>query len=378
LPAAILLLLGVFAGLALWLLVKEEQTLAERAALVPTVTVPVTVAPGATSAPPAATVGGETEPKPAPTPAPAPIPAPVPAVEAPAKPAEPPPPPVPEGPITLAPAPAAGLTQDSRNGPLPIVGDDGRQPWQVYARPFRPKEKQGRIAIVITRLGLSGGVTSLALQRLPAEVTLAFSPLSERIETWLETARKQGHEVILNIGMEPLNYPHDDPGPNTLFTFLDAAHNTDRLEWALGRATGYVGITSTSGSRFTAEAHAIRPVLEALKKRGLLFLDARAAPSSVAPALGGEIGLARVTVDRVLDLDPARTAIDEKLSQLEELASKNGQSVGIAEPYLTTLERIARWAPLLADKNLVLAPLSALVTTEKTPPAKPVEAKHSP
>ncbi|CAK0758235.1 conserved hypothetical protein [Azospirillaceae bacterium] len=142
--------------------------------------------------------------------------------------------------------------------------------------------------------------------------------------------------------------------------------------------TGYVGVTSTSGSRFTTEPASLRPVLEALKKRGLLILDSRAAPGSLVIPLATELDLPRIAIDRVIDTDPSRAAIDDQLTQLEALAAKNGSAIGLGEPFPTTLERVAQWAPLLSDKKLILAPVSALVSTQKAAPAKPGEGPSPP
>ena len=41
----------------------------------------------------------------------------------------------------LAPAPIAGLFQPGPGGPLPVIGKDGRTPFQAYARPFTSNGK---------------------------------------------------------------------------------------------------------------------------------------------------------------------------------------------------------------------------------------------
>lgn len=289
--------------------------------------------------------------------------------------------PIPEGEITLVPAPAPGLAEETRNGMLPIVAADGRKPWQVYARPFRATEKRARIAVLVTRLGLSGAVTSLALQQLPPEVTLGFVPFGDRVESWMAAARGQGHEVLLSVPMEPINYPHDDTGPNTLLVMFEAARNLDRLEWALGRGSGYVGIVSGGGSRFTAEAGSIRPVLEVLKKRGLLYLDPRTTLHSVAFTAAKEVDVPRAWVNLPLDVDLSRGGIDAQLKALEAIALRDGVAVGITEPYPTVIERIAQWVPLLSDRKISIAPVSAVVNVQQSPPPPPAPptgppAKH--
>ncbi|MFP5515340.1 MAG: divergent polysaccharide deacetylase family protein [Alphaproteobacteria bacterium] len=267
--------------------------------------------------------------------------------------------------VTLVPAPVPGLVEDSRNGPLPRIAQDGRKPWQVYARPFPATDKRPRVAIVMSDLGLSGVTTGNALAKLPPGITLAFLPYAERLDDWVERARTKGHEVMLSVPMEPLNYPRDDPGPNALLTMLGPDRNVERLEWSLGKAVGYVGITSTTGSKFTANPAAMQPVVDALKARGLLLVDARANPKSVAGPLANLAGVPRALGDRIIDRDLSRGAIDDQLRELEELAKTNGAAVGFASPYPTTIERLNLWLTALADRGIALAPVSAVVNIQK-------------
>lgn len=265
----------------------------------------------------------------------------------------------------LVAAPVPGLVEDSRNGPLPKIAEDGRKPWQVYARPFPATDKRPRIAIVMADMGISGVTTGNALAKLPVGVTLAFVPYAERLDNWVERARTKGHEVMLAVPMEPLNYPRDDPGPNALLTMLAPDRNIERLEWSLGKAVGYVGITSTTGSKFTGNQAAVQPMIDALKARGLLFVDARANPKSIAGPLATLAGVPRALADRTIDRDLSRGAIDDQLRELEGLAKANGAAVGMASPYPTTIERINLWMTALADRGFVLAPVSAVVNIQK-------------
>ena len=360
-------LLGAYAVLALglgglggWLAMNAEHTTKAWQAAIPSVDVPVKGAVQAPAAAPAtAAVPLQQAPPPAATvPPPA---APPPAAKAPA----PIPPVNASGPVTQTPAPVPGLVEDSRNGPLPRIAEDGRKPWQVYARPFPAADRRPRIAIVLAEMGISGVTTGNALQKLPPTVTLAFVPYAERLDNWVERARSKGHEVMLSVPMEPQDYPRNDPGPNALLTMLPPERNMERLEWSLGKAVGYVGITSTTGSKFTASADAVAPVVEAMKARGLMVLDARANPRSVAGTLAGQAGVPRAFADRVIDRDLSRGAIDDQLRELEAIAKANGAAVGIGAPYPSTIERINLWLTGLADRGIAIVPVSAVANMQK-------------
>jgi polysaccharide deacetylase 2 family uncharacterized protein YibQ len=266
------------------------------------------------------------------------------------------------GPLTPAPDPA--LVQNGPHGPLPIIAPDGRRPWQVYGRPFDDSDKRPRIAVMVADMGLSQAATQSAITRLPSAVTLAFAPYASDLQVWIAQCRASGHEALLQLPMEPLDYPHNDPGPRALLTSLKPADNLDRLSWLLGRFTGYAGVTNYMGSKFTASAGDVRPVLDVLAKRGLLFVDSRSSARSVATKVAAELDMPRAYNDRFLDNEASRTAIDARLEELERIALKNGVALGIGYPYPVTIDRIAHWAPSLAAKGIALAPVSAVVNKQ--------------
>jgi polysaccharide deacetylase 2 family uncharacterized protein YibQ len=272
--------------------------------------------------------------------------------------------PPPVSPPVARPTPPIGdpaLIEESDTGPLPIIAPDGRKSWQVYARPFEAPDDLPRIALVISALGMSQAATRAAIQQLPGGVTLAFAPYAERLDEWIRLARAGGHEILLNLPMEPTTFPASDPGPKALLTSLGPKENQSRLNWVLSRFSGYVGVVNLMGSRFTISDEHLRPVLISLRDRGLLFLDSRSAARSRATRLATEVGLPRVINDRFVDSVASRDAIDRRLHQVERIAKRKGAAVAIGFPYPVTIERVARWLPTLSEKGLVLAPVSALV-----------------
>ena len=266
----------------------------------------------------------------------------------------------------LTPAPDPTLVRTSAVGMLPIIGSDGRAPWKVYARPFDRADSRPRIAIVVTGLGLSSAATEAAIQGLPGAVTLAFAPYADDLPSWISAARAAGHEVLLNVPMEPIDYPRNDPGPLTLLTSLDGKANVERLEWMLGRAAGYVGIADLMGSRFTASRRNLRPVLQALAERGLMYVDSRSATDSAVPDVAREVGVPWAQSTQSIDDVVARAAIDARLADLERRAREQGRAIGVGGPYPATLERIAQWAVEVDKKGFVLAPVSAFAVERKS------------
>lgn len=263
--------------------------------------------------------------------------------------------------LVLAPAPEPAVQVEGRFGPLPRIAEDGREPWKVYARPFPAERDRPRIAILLQDLGLSQEQTNAAIQQLPGSVTLGFTPYARRLEQWIGLSRAAGHEVLLQVPMEPFDFPTSDPGPHTLLTSAGPDENLERLEFLLSRFTGYVGVYNRMGDRFTSSLESLQPVLQSIHERGLLFVDARTSGTSVAGRLANDLGLPHALNNREIDQVASRVEIDAKLIDLENIARQQGQALGIARPYPVTIERLAQWAASLDEKGIDLAPVSALI-----------------
>ncbi|HEY9536208.1 MAG TPA: divergent polysaccharide deacetylase family protein, partial [Kiloniellaceae bacterium] len=240
--------------------------------------------------------------------------------------------------------------------------------WERYRQPFNMEDRRPRIAVVLTGLGLSDSATQAAIEQLPAAVTLSFSPYARGLERWIALARSRGHEVLIDLPMEPTTFPNEDPGPQALLTGLTPQENLDRLDWVLGRGSAYVGVAGSMGSRFTASRAAIEPILQEMKQRGLLFVDRRSTEESLVAALAAEIGVPHAVNDRSIDERQAsRVAIDARLAQIERIALTSGVAVAMGQPYPVTLERLAEWTGELTARGFAVAPVSAVVDLQKAP-----------
>src|SRR5262249_37652362 len=151
--------------------------------------------------------------------------------------------------------------------------------------------------------------------KLPGAVTLAFAPYGADLERWVSRARGEGHEILLQVPMEPFDYPDNDPGPQTLLTSLATDQNIDRLQWLMSRFQGYVGITNYMGARFTASDAALTPVVREAGKRGLIYMDDGSSARSLAAQLAGSNNVPFAKTDVVLDAVPTPVEIDRALAR---------------------------------------------------------------
>ena len=179
--------------------------------------------------------------------------------------------------------------------------------------------------------------------------------------------RRFGHEVLLSLPLESADFPFEDPGPYALLTSLSPKENLDRLEFLLSRFASYVGVIGVMGSKFNINDGSVRPVLLALRDRGLMYVEGTESAKSVAPLVATEIGLPRALADLSLDDVPSKAAIDGQLARLEDIARERAVAVAIARPYPVTLERLKAWAATLGERGLVLAPVTAVADAQFLP-----------
>ncbi len=259
----------------------------------------------------------------------------------------------------VAAQPNEALLEDSPHGRLPIIGPDGLRPMDQYARPWSGA-RGTRIAIVVSGLGLSQTGTQHAIKDLPAGVTLAFAASGNSLQRWMQEARRSGHEILVQLPLEPFDYPADDPGSNTLLVKNSSKENLNRLHDAMGKITNYTGIMNYQGARFLSDPNALEPVLRDVAKRGLLFLDDGTSAQSRTEVISKAIQLPHVFADLTLDSQLQTDAILKKLDELERIAGRQGSAIGVASAFNESVAAIKKWSDEASQRGIEVVGISAL------------------
>jgi uncharacterized protein len=261
------------------------------------------------------------------------------------------------------------LLESSRHGQIPRVAIDGIKAMSVYARAASvdpATANRPRIALVVGGMGISAATTGEAMAKLPGPVTFAFAPYGTDVARLAGRARAEGHELLLQLPMEPFDYPDNDPGPQTLLTGLSPDQNVDRMHWLMSRLQGYVGVANYMGARFTATESSLAPVLRETSKRGLMYVDDGSSPRSLAGQIAGANNLPFAKVDIVLDAVPTPAEIDRALVRLEATARENGAAVGMASALPVSVDRLAQWVKTIEQRGLLLVSITAIVAKPKS------------
>ncbi len=235
--------------------------------------------------------------------------------------------------------------------------------WKENATPFKASPGKGKIVIIIDDMGMDRKRTKEALA-LPAPVTFAWLPYAANIQPLVDESKVTGHEAIVHVPMEP-ERASIDPGPTVLKTSMSTDELKAMLDKNLSAFTGYVGFNNHMGSKMTQDAQAMQVVMAEAARRGVLFVDSRTAPDSVADQTAAAMGVAHaardVFLDHFEDIDSVRAA----LQKMEVVANKQGYAIGIGHPKDNTLAALREWIPTLAARGFEMVPVSAIVRTSE-------------
>jgi polysaccharide deacetylase 2 family uncharacterized protein YibQ len=212
------------------------------------------------------------------------------------------------------------------------------------------------IAICIDDLGEDLAGTDKAMM-LPRDVALSFLPYADDTPFLARSAARRGHLVLAHVPMQALS--DVNPGPETLSKGMGALEIARRLGWNLSRVPGLVGINNHEGSRFTADAAALAPVMATLKARHLFFFDSRTGPVSGVSQAAARAGVMSAGRDVFLDDDRSPAAVAAQLDRLVQEAKRNGVAIAIGHPHDTTLRLLSDW--LKKDHGVTLVPLDEAI-----------------
>jgi hypothetical protein len=247
--------------------------------------------------------------------------------------------------------------------PLPL-----RRPDNIPA-PVRTASLDGggntptRIAILLRGVGRNEKNSDFAVNSLPSAITLAFAPYVGRAQQWALQARELGHEIIIQIPLEPADYPNTNPGPETLLTSSGASENVSKMRTVLGRFNGYSGITNYFGGKLLKSQEAVRPMLEDIKSRGLMYISEPDENQALVKKLAAEIGVIYGGADIVIDTYQTPDSIQKGLDELVALARKQGSAIGMAYASRTSIEQIRIWSEAVSSKGITLVPVGVLAQT---------------
>jgi len=260
------------------------------------------------------------------------------------------------------PEPAPGATEEAVAKPAPeqepAADTDVIPAWMLAAVPVPVPQDRPMVAIIFDDLAVDQARSRQAID-LPGPLTMSFLPYGDNLDELSAAARDRGHEIMVHLPMEPKD-PETDPGPHALMSALDADEISARLALNLMAIDGYIGVNNHMGSKFSSWEQGMRPVMEEIQRRGLIYVDSLTTPDTAAAALAVSLNVPYLARDIFLDYDRQPQTVEQQLLRLEKIANARGYAIGIGHPYDATIDVVRRWLETAEDRGFAVVPVSVI------------------
>ncbi len=214
------------------------------------------------------------------------------------------------------------------------------------------------VVLIIDDLGnqLRNG---MAMVHLPGKVNLAILPHTPHAKRLATAGQAAGKEIMLHAPMSNLqNMPL---GSGALTPSLSREEFDLRLEQDLASIPHVRGVNNHMGSELTQRPLQMGWLMQALRRRGLYFVDSRTSAETVAASTASAYGVPNLSRTVFLDNQRTRDAIDERFKHLLARAQESGLAVGIGHPYPVTSAYLREVLPALKCRGIELALVSEIV-----------------
>ena len=242
---------------------------------------------------------------------------------------------------------------------LALAGIAGGFPFRhALAMGRRPLE--ARLAIIIDDIGYNPRRAASFLS-IPTDLTFAVLPHLPYSVELAQAIHDKGHEILLHQPMEPFDRQLD-PGPGALFVGDAASHIQSVVAENIQAVPFASGVNNHMGSRFTSNGEEIRYALEAIKYRGLFFVDSLTSSRSKAYHTACGLHMTSGRRDAFLDNQRHPRDIVNRLYDVMNLAFTHGQAIAIGHPYPETANALQVFISEIEGAPIRVVPVSHLLT----------------
>lgn len=232
---------------------------------------------------------------------------------------------------------------------------------QPEQAPETPKEEgKIKVALIIDDFGANGGGLLQSFCKLDSNVSFAIMPDLEYSKLSMKKAVAAGHETIIHIPMQPLDYPKNDPGKNAILLSLSASEIANRVEGYIKELPYCIGANNHMGSAVTENLEDMKAVLQVLKKHNMFFIDSATTPNSIVTQAAKEVGIPDAKRKIFLDVpDSSPENTKAKIKDVEKIGRSLGTVIVIGHCHNEKkLEQVQSFIKQCKDLGYEFIPIS--------------------
>ncbi|GEM_PF-751005 len=236
--------------------------------------------------------------------------------------------------------------------PTPVPSPPVKSPAPVKRQASAPavQHHSGEIVLILDDVGFDHQPIDLAM-KIDPNVNFSILPNGAEAQSFAEKLHENGFELLCHLPMEPLDYPHQQPGRNAILTSMSDEEIAAKTRLNVESVPHARGVNNHMGSRATLDSRVMRDVLTALPK-DLYFIDSKTSEHSIAGRMAREMNIPTASRNVFLDDIQTESAVKKQVILLSAIAQQRGLAIGIGHPHPVTIRVLNAMAPELRAKGL--------------------------
>ncbi len=227
-------------------------------------------------------------------------------------------------------------------------GDEPQEQLLHTQREIKKTGAKPKLAIIIDDVSTQAHVSAINSVGLP--LTKSFLPPSDGRPNSARLAAKES-QYMVHLPMEAQKFSAEEP-----FTLRinDSQQNiSSRIKELKSLFPKVRYVNNHTGSKFTADATAMKKLVTALNEQKIAFVDSRTTGKSEAPRVVKAFGLPYQARDVFLDHEMDKPYIVSQIKKAVAIAKKYGTAIAIGHPHANTIEALSTSKNLFSDVELV-------------------------
>lgn len=190
---------------------------------------------------------------------------------------------------------------------------------------YYPNKKKA--ALVIEDAGDDENIDPFLELGIP--ITFGVLPKQQYSKSISGKLLQKGVPFLVDIPMEPTNYPDIDPGKNPLLLKMSSDQIKQNFAANLEGMAGAIGVTNHMGSSFTENQDKMKLVMKLVGDRKLMYFDSMSTLDSKAGKMAKEMKVPFIENELHLDLNDDPVFIRAQFDIFLKSASENKESVAV-------------------------------------------------
>jgi hypothetical protein len=239
-----------------------------------------------------------------------------------------------------------------------------QKPEGIVEQQQKTEEKRSeikKVAIIIDDIGYDLAPLRELIQ-IDAPMTFAIFPYGPHSVEAAKTLHRNGRQILLHLPMEPRQYPRIKTDKGALLMSMDHDTIKRQLEQDLQAIPYVVGVNNHMGSRFMEDPEKLFIVMQAIKDKGLFFIDSRTTPLSrgyeVAVKVGIPFAARKVFIDNGKSYSETLKILMLIIEQKKE--GDIDDIIMIGHPRNSTVQALKKILPLFKEQGIEIISASGM------------------